>query len=453
MELFTIIPQIHFEALGSTRELYKLYPDNSNILHPLPDKLEWQADDLNHGKATIFLETVPEAFGDEMISSNQEIVTVGPISLVVQQSATILEGEYAPLAVKLSKSPPKNDTIYVNAIRSDGDEDIYVINLEPITFNDTDWDDYKLFVVKANEDEDSESGSADITVSAENMEDVIVTVYERDNDIINIVTNEDVFSIVEGISKYTGLKIKLDNEPTSSITVKVTHDYGDEDIIVKSGGVIDFDDSNWNRYKTVTLAARQDDDLESGVAMFKISTNDTEINDKFVTVKEIEIMNNALAIEAATFRTYFSTTGVNYLYDEIVGTIPLTKQCDSFGLGTVKGSALLDYNGSGTTVPYGDVVCMVDIVGVAHITVEDNNFTCEENPSINLSLTVKTDYLYINICPSLPPSSTPNIDEYDGRIVLNLDNEYQFELKDEWEEENEFGSDYLFIEMLGPESN
>lgn len=299
-----------------------------------------------------------------------------------------------------------------------------------------------------SEDDDKINGLAYITVSSENMEDRTVTVSERDNDIINIVTNEDTFSIVEGASKYNGLKVKLDNEPPSPITVTISHTSGDKNIRIISEDVLHFDDSNWDTFKTITLAASKDSDFNQGIATFKISADNPNINDKFVTVQEIEIYDNALAIEASSFRTVYSQAGVNYLSDEIVGIIPLTKQCGFMGLGSVKGSAILEYNGYGTEVPYGDVICRIDIIGNAHITVEDNNFRCVEEPSLNLRLKVKTDYIYINTCPSSPPISTPNIDEYDGQVALTYHNDYQFELNQNWEEENAFGNEYLFLEIL-----
>ena len=80
--------------------------------------------------------------------------------------------------------------------------------------------------------------------------------------------------------------VRLTNEPTATVLVRVDRVDGDESLRVQSGAVRAFTPQNWNVWQSVTLAAGLDDNAESETATFRVSAPGAA--DAFVTAETLD---------------------------------------------------------------------------------------------------------------------------------------------------------------------
>ncbi|RLC10163.1 MAG: hypothetical protein DRI57_20830, partial [Deltaproteobacteria bacterium] len=78
--------------------------------------------------------------------------------------------------------------------------------------------------------------------------------------------------------------VKLSAPPGRSVTVTTGRFSGDTDISVWSGATLSFTDSDWDTYKTVTLAAAEDADITDGEAAIQITASG--LDSKLITAAE-----------------------------------------------------------------------------------------------------------------------------------------------------------------------
>jgi hypothetical protein len=263
-----------------------------------------------------------------------------------------------------------------------------------------------------------------------------------------IELSHDIVTVPEGELKDIGVKLSDPPPVAQSILVLVLVS-GDKDISVQSGDTMIFNYSNWDTYQYFQLAAAEDKDFLNGTAYIVVMAEPDYYASEDITAKEEDNDNELrLAVEAKASKFNYVNPG-DELHDEFNGEVPLTIDCGIGGLGTVKGTGILDYNGSGYSPgseSYGS--CTYDIVGVAHIFV-DGDVNCSEEFSLDLNLEVQTDYIFYTTCPEENiTDSNPNIDEYEGHVNLNPQNDYVYEFEETWEEGNVYGTDYLRVELL-----
>lgn len=350
-KLFAIVPDLKFLAIGETRELYELQPNESNVIHPLDSQLKWQASETHWGSAELYITpgAGPEdgfwgslyrgrAFGESSTRSNGVRVKVGELALVLEQhSVSVPEDDIATVGVKLSHSPAEQeDSVDVYAKQVSGDPDISVVSRHPLVFDDTNWNDYKYVVLAAAEDEDDEDGEATISVSADVdvygegpiTIEASIAATEEDNDRLGFVTSTHKLSVPEG--ETATFDVKLNQEPPSAVTATVTRPSGDTDITVQSPLVLRFDAGNWDTYRTVTLYARPDEDLEIGSAQIRIASHTLDIDDRFITATEVEDIEPSLTI---TFEEWNDDQKLS-----VVATVPVTLDPENYryplGVGT-----------------------------------------------------------------------------------------------------------------------
>ena len=108
MEVFAIIPEMHFEAPGETPELYLLFPDHSNVVHPLPAQLEWQASDTYWGSADVYIAPAPGAFGGQTAESKKVRVQVGELALEFNTHRALVPEGGTRASASSSATLPKN---------------------------------------------------------------------------------------------------------------------------------------------------------------------------------------------------------------------------------------------------------------------------------------------------------------------------------------------------------
>ncbi|MBA7665517.1 hypothetical protein ES703_73591 [subsurface metagenome] len=102
---------------------------------------------------------------------------------------------------------------------------------------------------------------------------------------ISFVTNKKRVTVPEGDT--ATFQVKLSAQPSSNVSVTVSRTDGDEDITVKPNSKqLTFTAGNWDKYKTVTLEAAEDDDVENGEATITISDDASVILSTDVTATE-----------------------------------------------------------------------------------------------------------------------------------------------------------------------
>ena len=325
MEVFAIVPEMHFEAPGETPELYRLLPDHSNVVHPLHAQLEWQASDTYWGSADVYVTPAPGAFGGQTTESKKVRVQVGELALELStHRVTVPEGSTAGIGVKLSHPPAESVSVSVG--RAGGDSDISVDSGQSIVFDSSNWSAYRDVILAAADDEDAEDGEATITAHADVLvygdqptaiEASLVAV-EQDDDRPRFVVDPSSVRVPEGETAEVG--VWLSQSPVSKVTAIVTPAGGDTDLVVQSPTVMRFDETNWDRSQIVTLYAYPDEDMEEGSAQFRVSANPPAVVDEtYITATEDE-PGDRLA-----FRWYISqqygSGSITYLADGVVPVV------------------------------------------------------------------------------------------------------------------------------------
>lgn len=107
---------------------------------------------------------------------------------------------------------------------------------------------------------------------------------------VSIVTDLDTVNVPEGST--ATFKLKLSAQPVGYVTVKVSRSEGDTDINVSGNSSFVFSSLNWDTFRTVTLAAINDNDTANGSATIKCAA--TSLEDKIVTANEVD--NDTLQI-------------------------------------------------------------------------------------------------------------------------------------------------------------
>jgi hypothetical protein len=358
MEVVSLVPLMHFEAKGKTRELYTLYPRESDVIEPLSDKLEWQADEENWGSESLYVTGKDLLFGETGQTGSENVpVTVGGLTLVLSQHLIdVPEGGENTVSVKLSNPPREDEVIVVSADRESGDSDISITSGSSMTFDDTNWDREQYIDLYAAEDEGNENGEAIFRVWTEidglregggkiTIEDKF-TATEVDE--LYLVSDKNALSIPEDETAEFG--IKLNQEPSSTITATVVHFKGDPDISIESSDALKFTETNWDRYQTVTLYAAPDEDNENGSATFHISADQTDVGGATVTATEDEegVASNTLYIKGA--KEILSTLWVRTDWE---GEVPINVLDPENSPSDVEGSGRLSFSMEPYTLQLG----------------------------------------------------------------------------------------------------
>jgi hypothetical protein len=219
----------------------------------------------------------------------QGFVTVDQINVV--------EGSTAVFQVRLSNQPSANVTATVTW--ASGDTDITVQSGAGLTFTTADWNVDHPVTLAAAQDADIENGTAVIRIRASGVPDKDIAATEQDNDTQQIVTSANQVSIAEGST--ADLRVMLSAMPSGNVTVAVAKFSGDADITVQSGASLIFNPSDWNIYKTVVLAAAEDEDVANGEAIIRLNADNVPGKD----ITAIEQDNDTLQ-----FVTSVSTVNV-----------------------------------------------------------------------------------------------------------------------------------------------
>ena len=217
---------------------------------------------------------------------------------------SIPEGGSGTFAVVLSNQPLSVATVTVS--RVSGDTDLVPAASE-LTFALTNWDVPQTVFVAALEDDDLEAGAAVIRLDAPLCENspVDVAAIEEDNDVLDLVVSPTSLVVPEGTDQTVA--VSLSHQPVSTAAVTVAHVAGDPDL-VHSPAALTFTPSNWSVPQTLTITALEDDDLESGAALFELTGAACANSPVAITAEEAD--NDALNLIVSPTALTVSEGGV-----------------------------------------------------------------------------------------------------------------------------------------------
>ena len=176
------------------------------------------------------------------------------------------ENASATYTVKLSAKPDATVTVAITKVPG-GDNDI-TVSPPSLTFSTTTWNMAQTVTLEANEDLDLSNGTATFRHTATEAEYAgvtgDVTATEQDNDTAGLVFSTTHVEVPEGGSAtYT---VRLSATPGAPVAVGVAPASGADPSITAAPATLTFYTTNWNMAQTVTVRAKEDDDLVDGTA-------------------------------------------------------------------------------------------------------------------------------------------------------------------------------------------
>ncbi|MGD2084664.1 MAG: Ig-like domain-containing protein [Candidatus Aminicenantes bacterium] len=194
----------------------------------------------------------------------------------------IEEGGTASFQIKLSANPSANVTVSVS--RTGGDTDITVQSGSTLTFTSADWDTFQAVTLAAAQDDDTQSSTATIGISAPGIANREIEAKEIDDDGLQFVTDVDEVTVPE--EQTASFQVKLSAQPASDVTAIVARTNGDSDINVVSSENLTFTPGNWDSYQSITLQALKDEDDVDGQATIGIGAVGLPIKSVTITAHE-----------------------------------------------------------------------------------------------------------------------------------------------------------------------
>ena len=193
-------------------------------------------------------------------------MTVTPSPLDVDEGAT------ATYTVKLDTAPTDDVTVAISSNNTD-----VTVSPTSLTFTMTTWNSAQTVTVSAGQDADAANDMATLTHNPSGADygsvgdaDLAVTV--TDDETAGVTVTPTSLMVNEGDSgTYT---VKLDTQPTSSVTVTV-NDPTNTDVMADPASLT-FSTSNWATPQTVTVSAAEDDDSteDAATVMHTVSGGD-----------------------------------------------------------------------------------------------------------------------------------------------------------------------------------
>ena len=120
-----------------------------------------------------------------------------------------------------------------------------------------------------------------------------------------ILTSTNAVTVPEGSN--ATFQVKLSTAPLSPTTVTVSRIDGDTNITVLSGASLEFNDTTWSNYQTVTLEAGKDADWTNGSAIIRCSAPNTADKDVMATEQDNDLIDtsaDAVTVPEGTNATF-----------------------------------------------------------------------------------------------------------------------------------------------------
>jgi hypothetical protein len=200
----------------------------------------------------------------------------------VNSTVLVTEGMPATAAIRLHLTSAPAGSVSVSIQRISGDSDLAVTD-SSVVFDANNWRADKYIRLTALNDADASSGSATIRATASGMSPLDIQAIEKDDDVAQgIELSTTNAAVNEG--RNSTVRVRLTARPASPVNVVTTRTGGDADLNVDAHSALTFDSGNWDKWRWVSFAARNDGDFSDGAATFTVSA--TGVASQTVTVSE-----------------------------------------------------------------------------------------------------------------------------------------------------------------------
>jgi len=177
------------------------------------------------------------------------------------------EGGKVGFSVRLATAPVGNVTVTV--ARTAGSSDLSVFSGSTLTFTPSNFSTPQAVIVAAAQDADTVNDTATFSISSPSLATQTLDYTAIDTGIPNIVVSKTSLAFTEGgNSTFT---VRLQDEPSGTVTVTVARTAGDTDVTVVGGATLTFTPQNYAAPQTLTIAAAEDADLTDDSATLSIS--------------------------------------------------------------------------------------------------------------------------------------------------------------------------------------
>ena len=310
----------------------------------------------------------------------------------------IPEGGSYLYTVVLDTAPTAEVSITVSI---SGDDDINIPGTSKTwSFNAADWNTPKQIRIRADEDGDTDNGTATVshtitTADSDYAEMSIgdITATERDND-LSVTLSTNALTVPEGsTASYT---VKLSVQPTDDVTVVISEGTGggnDADITVSSPAskTLTFTASSYNTAQTVTLRAAPDSDPDDGSRTFTHTANGGGYTDVTAALTATENDNTPVLTASGATATTVTLSIDNYSGNWRYKHTGQGATCSSAVSGTIANVTGLSVNTQYTFKAYNDD-CAVAMVTASAFTTANPSLASSNisNDSATLTLSAWT---------------------------------------------------------------
>lgn len=178
------------------------------------------------------------------------------------------EGDAQTFSMRLQSQPLTDITATITLTAGDSDISVQTPSL---TFTPANWDQWQTISVAASHDPDELNDSATLTCELSNGDRQQVEVTTLDDDVAILVTPAVLSVSEDGTATFS---VRLSKAPSGTVTINTNTTSGDDSISVFSGQTLEFNETNYDIWQTVTLSASADDDDENGLTIISLTGTD-----------------------------------------------------------------------------------------------------------------------------------------------------------------------------------
>ncbi len=236
---------------------------------------------------------------DDVVVYNKSMDDYAGLEVTQLSSETSEFGGTATFNVRLGSEPVGE--VKIDLVSSDETEG--KLNIKTYTFNSTNWNENKEFIVTGQND-NIQDGSIDYTVTitpsstTDNNYNVVSPETLKftntdDNDMAGVIIEPTTGLITAENGTTATFSVKLQSEPTHNVVIEFTSGDPTEGLLPSATTVsLTFTPNNWNKKQNVTVKGVHDDEAD-GDQTYKITSEITTDDEKYkyVTTDDIRVTN------------------------------------------------------------------------------------------------------------------------------------------------------------------
>ena len=259
-------------------------------------------------------------------------------------------GASAQVLVRLTQPPAGPLTVSVTS----ADELAATVSPATLTFDATTWETPQAVTVTPVSDLDTAHESVRVTISAPNLDPVIVTVGVTDDDVQDIVLDTESVQVAEGGS--VDVVVNLTFDPVTPVTL--TFVSSDPAAVVVSPATLTFNQSNYLAPRTVTLAGAHDFDLRD--ESVTVSVSGAAATSRMIAVAVIDEDQQAIVADTATVAIDEGTSATRNVRLAFEPESPIAVDVQSSEVGVTISRTTMTFTSTNYATPVGLVVGAID---------------------------------------------------------------------------------------------